>query len=442
MPPPHPPSLPSPPSTDNDATHKSKPTKRTKTSKPGPRGAKRVTAAAAAAAAAVASGSRSPEMGDGRHKRVWKACERCRMKKTKCDGESPCKRCRDDGLVCTAGHRKKAEFKQLPRGYAEVLENTQYALIATVHKLYAMVLAGEQWTLEPPVVNARGQPVIHDIAAKLGCIRAESGGGAGGMMEFPADAAEFAELQRRLESEERASAGEGGGEMGGILSGSAPATTGPESQFGDDSFCEDFDPGFEMEDDFGDVDGAGYGDVSPFSDGPVGGFGMDGLQSLQSGGYEEFIPTSSSSPSLPSTTATVSGVPQMRLPTQQQLQLTPQQQQQQQAALRAQRNRIGCPSNASTDAATTPTHTPATTTATSSPARTAGEADADPPTAAATTAATTTRSRFQGSAAAVGWPCSDGGADESSYARGDVCWCWGSDGRWYGSNGRRWDDKT
>lgn len=55
-----------------------------KSSKPGPRGAKRVTAAAAAAAAAAApSGSRSPDMGDGRHKRVWKACERCRMKKTK-----------------------------------------------------------------------------------------------------------------------------------------------------------------------------------------------------------------------------------------------------------------------------------------------------------------------------------------------------------------------
>jgi len=69
---------------------------------------------------------------DGRHKRVWKACERCRMKKTKvwryllsldfylpliqCDGESPCKRCKDDGLVCTAGSRKKTEFKQLPRG--------------------------------------------------------------------------------------------------------------------------------------------------------------------------------------------------------------------------------------------------------------------------------------------------------------------------------------
>jgi len=36
---------------------------------------------------------------------------------TQCDGESPCKRCKDDGLVCTAGSRKKTEFKQLPRGY-------------------------------------------------------------------------------------------------------------------------------------------------------------------------------------------------------------------------------------------------------------------------------------------------------------------------------------
>ena len=33
-----------------------------------------------------------------------------------CDGEFPCKRCKDDGLVCTAGTRKKMEYKQLPRG--------------------------------------------------------------------------------------------------------------------------------------------------------------------------------------------------------------------------------------------------------------------------------------------------------------------------------------
>lgn len=80
-------------------------------------------------------GPPSPSGMDSRHKRVWKACERCRMKKTKvrlgsrvdvsaplkltlpqCDGEFPCKRCKDDGLVCTAGTRKKTEYKQLPRG--------------------------------------------------------------------------------------------------------------------------------------------------------------------------------------------------------------------------------------------------------------------------------------------------------------------------------------
>lgn len=36
-----------------------------------------------------------------------------------CDGEFPCKRCKDDGLVCTAGVRKKMEYKQLPRGYVQ-----------------------------------------------------------------------------------------------------------------------------------------------------------------------------------------------------------------------------------------------------------------------------------------------------------------------------------
>ncbi|CAK7218964.1 Fluconazole resistance protein 1 [Sporothrix bragantina] len=131
------------------------------------------TAAAAAAAAAAATHSHgSPHHdGDGRHKRVWKACERCRMKKTKCDGEFPCKRCKDDGLVCTAGTRKKTEYKQLPKGYAEVLENTQFALVATVHKLYAMVRSAQAWDLGEPELNERGQPVIHSIASKLGCIR-------------------------------------------------------------------------------------------------------------------------------------------------------------------------------------------------------------------------------------------------------------------------------
>jgi hypothetical protein len=118
------------------------------------------------------------------------------MKKTKCDGESPCKRCKDDGLVCTAGSRKKTEFKQLPRGYAEVLENTQYALIATVQKLYTMLRNNETWDLGEPEINDRGQPVIHDIASKLGCIRPSPDL----PYAFPEGAEDFAELQVQLQA--------------------------------------------------------------------------------------------------------------------------------------------------------------------------------------------------------------------------------------------------
>ncbi|KAI2614992.1 hypothetical protein GGR54DRAFT_313895 [Hypoxylon sp. NC1633] len=145
----------------------------------------------------------SPHAIDSRHKRVWKACERCRMKKTKCDGEFPCKRCKDDGLVCTAGTRKKTEYKQLPRGYAEVLENTQFALIATVHKLYAMVRNGQSWDLGEPELNDRGQPVIHNIATKLGCIRPNADADLPPHSVFPEDEAGLAKLAAELEVQQR-----------------------------------------------------------------------------------------------------------------------------------------------------------------------------------------------------------------------------------------------
>ncbi|KAI1077558.1 hypothetical protein F5B20DRAFT_268505 [Whalleya microplaca] len=145
----------------------------------------------------------SPHAADSRHKRVWKACERCRMKKTKCDGEFPCKRCKDDGLVCTAGTRKKTEYKQLPRGYAEVLENTQFALIATVHKLYSMVRNGQSWDLGEPELNDRGQPVIHDIATKLGCIRPNADADLPPHSVFPEDEAGLAKLAAELEVQQK-----------------------------------------------------------------------------------------------------------------------------------------------------------------------------------------------------------------------------------------------
>ncbi|KIN07059.1 hypothetical protein OIDMADRAFT_46967 [Oidiodendron maius Zn] len=63
------------------------------------------------------------------------------------------------------GNEKKSEFKQLPRGYAEVLENTL------------------------------GQPVIHDLVSRLGCIRPFS------VVHHPLGGAEvFAELIEQFQA--------------------------------------------------------------------------------------------------------------------------------------------------------------------------------------------------------------------------------------------------
>jgi hypothetical protein len=40
-----------------------------------------------------------------------------------------------------------------------------------VQKLYTMIRNNESWDWGAPEMNDRGQPVIHDIASKLGCIR-------------------------------------------------------------------------------------------------------------------------------------------------------------------------------------------------------------------------------------------------------------------------------
>lgn len=87
--------------------------------------------------------------------------------------------------------------------YAEVLENTQFALIATVHKLYSMVRNNQSWDLGEPELNDRGQPVIHNIAQKLGCIRPNSDIDLPVHSVFPEDEAGMAELARQLEDQQK-----------------------------------------------------------------------------------------------------------------------------------------------------------------------------------------------------------------------------------------------
>ncbi|KAH8200083.1 hypothetical protein TruAng_005751 [Truncatella angustata] len=83
--------------------------------------------------------------------------------------------------------------------YAEVLENTQLALIATVHKLYAMMRNGQQWDLAEPELNDRGQPIIHNIATLLGCIRPNADADLPPHTVFPEDEGGLAKLAAELE---------------------------------------------------------------------------------------------------------------------------------------------------------------------------------------------------------------------------------------------------
>ncbi|KAL5584097.1 hypothetical protein FOVSG1_015448 [Fusarium oxysporum f. sp. vasinfectum] len=108
---------------------------------------------------------------NGRNKRVQKACEQCRMRKSKCDTGFPCRQCKGHGLICTGSVLKTSKYKQVPKGYAEVLENTQSVLVMTIHKLYFKVRNNQSWDLGEPELDHYGQPVIHSLAQKLGCIQ-------------------------------------------------------------------------------------------------------------------------------------------------------------------------------------------------------------------------------------------------------------------------------
>jgi hypothetical protein len=59
-----------------------------------------------------------------------------------------------------------------------------------------MVRNNESWDLGDPELNDRGQPVIHDIASKLGCIRPSPDL----PYAFPEGAEDFAELQAQLQA--------------------------------------------------------------------------------------------------------------------------------------------------------------------------------------------------------------------------------------------------
>ncbi|KAG5759211.1 hypothetical protein H9Q72_012670 [Fusarium xylarioides] len=124
----------------------------------------------------------------------------------KFDGKIPCRRCKDDQKICTASARKAITFKHTPRGYAEVLEQSQYILIETVCKLYSMVRNPQPWELAEPQLNEHGQPIAQHIAKLLGCVPPNSEIDLLVQSVFPEDEGSMEELYRELKEHERSEA--------------------------------------------------------------------------------------------------------------------------------------------------------------------------------------------------------------------------------------------
>ncbi|KAJ5624677.1 hypothetical protein N7510_000986 [Penicillium lagena] len=103
-------------------------------------------------------------------KRVCKACDRCRLKKSKCDGASPCSRCRADNAICVFGERKKAHDKVYPKGYVEMLEQQQAWLVHGLQELYRQSIDGEGWTGDRLKPEPNGHPLTHDLLTRLGAL--------------------------------------------------------------------------------------------------------------------------------------------------------------------------------------------------------------------------------------------------------------------------------
>lgn len=98
------------------------------------------------------------------------ASHRASANDSKCDGEFPCKRCKDSGFVCSTAARKSTRYKYMPHEDMAAWNDTHVALVNTVHKLYAMVRNRQPWDLGEPEVNDKGEPAIHSIASELGYV--------------------------------------------------------------------------------------------------------------------------------------------------------------------------------------------------------------------------------------------------------------------------------
>ncbi|KAJ5819261.1 hypothetical protein N7474_004852 [Penicillium riverlandense] len=106
-----------------------------------------------------------------KRKHVLKACDRCRVKKTKCDGKQPCNRCSVYNHPCLFRERKATQTKVYSRGFVEMLESHHSLVVKALQKLYKFCINNEGFPGEPLAEAPDGHPLTHTILDRLGLIK-------------------------------------------------------------------------------------------------------------------------------------------------------------------------------------------------------------------------------------------------------------------------------
>ncbi|KZN93361.1 Fluconazole resistance protein [Penicillium chrysogenum] len=106
-----------------------------------------------------------------KRKHVLKACDRCRVKKTKCDGKQPCNRCSVYNHPCLFRERKATQTKVYSRGFVEMLESHHSLVVKALQKLYKFCINKEGFPGDPLVEAPDGHPLTHAILDRLGLIK-------------------------------------------------------------------------------------------------------------------------------------------------------------------------------------------------------------------------------------------------------------------------------
>lgn len=100
-------------------------------------------------------------------KRVGKACDSCRIKKTKCDGKKPCGKCLSDNKICVFTEKRKSKDRHHPLGYVELLETRIDLLLKSLEKLTKLAAPHLQFLQDLQVERSGHNIPINEVVSYL-----------------------------------------------------------------------------------------------------------------------------------------------------------------------------------------------------------------------------------------------------------------------------------